>query len=41
MFRKLMGSPITPVIGIIALAWGSVEFYNYVIVPHVRQLSGG
>lgn len=39
--NKLLGSPITAVVAIIMLGWGGVEFYNYVIVPHARRLTGG
>lgn len=39
--KKLLGSPVTAVVAIIMLGWGGVEFYNYVLVPHARRLTGG
>jgi hypothetical protein len=39
--RKILGSPVTAVVSIIMLGWGGVEFYQYVIVPHARRLTGG
>lgn len=41
MFKKIVGSPVTPVVAILMLGWGGVEFYNYVIVPHARHWLGG
>ena len=39
--KKILGSPIAAIAGIIMLGVGGIEFYNYVLVPHARRLSGG
>lgn len=41
MWKKIAGSPITAVASIVMLGWGGMEFYNYVLAPHVRRWTGG